>query len=569
MATAAVVGLVTGAFFTCGGLLVLVALAVAGPEFEHPAAVGWLAGVALVLGLGFIGGRRHVRRELAHVIVGVGTVVITTGAALAGHSPTATLLAFLYVLIAVDSAFFFSWAGAGAQLVGTLSACIWVLCRDGGPGPGAAVLVCGMSVLVAAVVAWLVRMASAAETDALTGLPNRRGSDRLLDDAVDTAVRTGAPVTVAIADLDRFKAMNDALGHAAGDQLLATLARTWRQLLPTTAGLGRLGSDEFIVVLPQSLSAALDVLQALRAATPAPLTCSIGVAQLEADDPSALLAHADRALYEAKRAGRNRVLVHADDVPVRAAVRRALELGELVVHYQPIVDLQTGDVGKAEALIRWQRSPGVLVPPGDFLPLIESSALMVDIDRFVRRTALTQVAVWRSSGGPSVVTVNVTARELMTEDFADDVLSCLDDVDLPGDALVLEIVESSLDGEITTAVAALERLRARGVRIAVDDFGTGYSSLSRLTRLPLDILKIDRSFVEQVSGHSSGAPVIQAILGLATALGLDVVAEGVELVSQADFLRSVGCRSAQGYLYGRPVPAEHGRADVCSTSTAL
>lgn len=556
VATAAVVGLVTGAFFAAGGLLVLVALRISSDQFGHPAAVGGVAGAAIVLGLGLIGGRRHVSRGLAHMVVAVGTVVITVGAALAGHTPTATLLAFLYVLIAVDAAFFFSWPGATGHLVGTLGACTWVLCRADGPGAGAAVLVCGMSVLVAAVVAWLVRMASAAETDALTGLPNRRGFDRLLDEALDTANRTGMPLTVAIADLDRLKAVNDALGHAAADQLLAKLAYSWRKVLPPTACLGRLGSDEFVVLLPENVSSALDVLEAIREATPSPLTCSIGAAQLDADDPSTFLAHADQALYEAKRGGRNRVRVHADDLSVRAAVRRAMADGELVVYYQPVVDLTTGAVRKAEALVRWRRPSGAVMPPGEFLPLIQSSDLIVDVDRFVRRTALAQVARWRAAGGPAAVTVNVTAQELMSEDFADDVLAGLDHEGLPGEALVVEVVESSLTGEMTTAIAALERLRTRGVRIAIDDFGTGYSSLSRLTRLPLDILKIDRSFIEQVDENSTGAPVVQAILGLAAALRLHVVAEGVERPCQADFLRSVGCPAAQGYLYGRPMPAE-------------
>ncbi|RBY79495.1 bifunctional diguanylate cyclase/phosphodiesterase [Blastococcus sp. TF02A-26] len=557
VATPAVVGLVTGIFFTVGGLLVLMTVAATDRQFDDPEVLAGLALVAILVGLTAIGARRLIRRWLAHLIVAFGAAVITMGATQAGHSTSASLLALLYVLIAVDAALFFSWLGATLHLVGILGACTWVLCRDGGPGLGAAVLVCGTSVLVAGVVAWLVRRASDAQTDALTGLPNRRGVDRLLEDAIDAAERSGAPMTLAIADVDRFKGVNDLLGRSSADHLLAALARTWRDRLPATAALGRLGSDEFVILAPSSAADARDLLEVLREAVPPPLTCSIGGAQLDNDDPSTWLAHADQALYEAKRAGRDRVRMHAEASSARAAVQRALAQGELVVHYQPVVDLHTGALRKAEALLRWQQPGGRLLSPGEFLPIIESAGLMVEVDRFVRRTALTEVARWRGAGGPPVVTVNVTAQELLSADFADDVLPTLQERALPGSALVLEIVESSLKGEIAVGIAALERLRSHGVQVAVDDFGTGYSSLSRLTRLPLDILKIDRSFIEELHGHMSGGPVIQAILGLATALGLQVVAEGVEDCVQDEFLRSAGCPAGQGYLYGRPVPGDH------------
>lgn len=232
------------------------------------------------------------------------------------------------------------------------------------------------------------------------------------------------------------------------------------------------------------------------------------------------------------------------------------QAGELTVHYQPVVPLGGPGPGSVEALVRWQHPARGLVPPGEFLPLIEGSDLMEDVGRFVLDTACAQAARWRVEGGPRTVAVNVTGHELLRRDYADTVGATLRRHGLPATGLVLEVTEASLDADAAPAIETLHRLREIGVRIAIDDFGTGYSGLGRLRVLPVDILKIDRLFVQEIAPGTTSAPFVQAILTLATALGLDVIAEGVETEHQERVLKALGCPRVQGYLYGRPAPGE-------------
>ncbi|GAA3253461.1 putative bifunctional diguanylate cyclase/phosphodiesterase [Dactylosporangium siamense] len=393
--------------------------------------------------------------------------------------------------------------------------------------------------------------------DPVTGLANRRQLTERLDQVL-TGVTPG--VTVALLDLDGFKDVNDTLGHAAGDELLVQVSRRLRAALPDADVLARLGDDEFAVVWRGADHAVEDALAQLRPSYPVAgrqvhLTGSAGLVAIGDQRSSTdVLRDADLALDAAKHAGKDRIVRFDPDLRAAAArhrelaagLRRALAEDEFELHYQPVVRLADGRITAVEALLRW---PAAGVPPLAFIPVAEATGLIVPLGWWVLRQACTDARAWHERDGVAV-TVNVSGHQLREQDFVERVLAVLDETGLPPAALVLELTESVLvdDAERT---ARLGRLRERGVRIAVDDFGTGYSSLAYLVHLPVDILKIDRTFT--ASGVDS--TLMRVILQLAEGLSLHTVAEGVETAAQATALRSLGCQYAQGYLYSRPVPA--------------
>jgi len=559
VATPLVVAATTGVLFAFAGALVLLAAAVASSRLHHVVALRSLGLTALTIGLVTWTLRGRLPAVAGHVLVGTGTVLITLAVQVSSDVPALSVaLAGFYVLIAVDSAFFFSWPGAVAHLAFALCAALSVSSHSDAFGLAAGLVVGGTALLVAGVVSWLVRAAAAAEIDALTGLPNRRGLDRLLSDAVTTAQRSGTPLSLALIDLDHFKSVNDSQGHPEGDGLLRSTAAAWSALLEPGQALARQGGDEFTVLLPgASVAAAVELVERLRAAVPAGSTCSAGVAEWDPEESLSLLfASADAALYQAKRAGRNRTRHHSHAASLVADVRRALAHDELTVHYQPLVGLGHPAVVGVEALVRWQHPERGLLPPSEFLPLVESGDVMVDVGRFVLAEACAQAARWRSTGGPRYVGVNVSGPELLSAGYLASLRRILQATGLPASALVLEVTETSLDADGEAALEVLAAARALGVQVALDDFGTGYSSLSRLGRLPVDILKIDRSFVQDLLPDTERAPLVQAVIALGAALGLTVVAEGVEHPHQARLLASLGCSHVQGYLYSRPVPPQ-------------
>ena len=298
------------------------------------------------------------------------------------------------------------------------------------------------------------------------------------------------------------------------------------------------------------------LVEQLRLAVPGGQTCSAGVAEWDPDESLSLLfTSADAALYQAKRTGRNGTRHHSHAASAVLELRRALRQEELVVHYQPILTLATVEVDGVEALVRWQHPERGFLLPGQFLPAVEVSDVMAEVGHFVLAQACRQAALWRASGGPRSVAVNVSGQELLLPIYLAQLRQVLTSTGLPPQALVLEVTETSLDADASISLEVLAAVRQLGVRVAIDDFGTGYSSLSRLGRLPADILKIDRSFVRDIGPDTIRAPLIQAILALADALALDVVAEGVEHPHQARLLRSLGCARVQGFLYSRAVPA--------------
>jgi len=423
--------------------------------------------------------------------------------------------------------------------------------------------------------------------DALTGLANRALFADRLQHALARTDRHATPVAVLFVDLDDFKAVNDDAGHSAGDELLVAVADRLRQVLRPSDTIARLGGDEFAVLIEDGADPAHTAATAdrLLAALSEPfggdaqvrVTASVGIATGAAGqhDAAELLRHADVAMYAAKEAGKGRSAVFAPDMDsaiigqlqLKAELARAVERGEFVVHYQPTVELATGRLTGVEALVRWQHPERGLVPPLDFIPLAEQTGLIVPIGRFVLREACRQMSAWHrdhATRPPLTVSVNLSARELDEPGLVGSVRAALEDAQLDPAHLVLEITESLLLVDLPTTVGTLLELRALGVRLAVDDFGTGYSSLAYLENLPVDILKIDKSFVDRIAdlpagGEDGGAQrsvMVSAISQLAHALKLQMVAEGIEQPEQVDTLRGLGCQYGQGYYFARPLTAD-------------
>jgi diguanylate cyclase (GGDEF)-like protein/PAS domain S-box-containing protein len=412
-----------------------------------------------------------------------------------------------------------------------------------------------------------------ASEDGLTGLANRTRLRARMERALD-APPAGTTPAVLLIDLDDFKRVNDSLGHAAGDRLLELAAD---RLLGATRGsdtVARLGGDEFAVLLgvraPGEITLVAD---RIVAALSSPfevdgrdirVSASVGVAVADAgESPDDLLRNADLALYRAKGAGKGRHAAFAPEMhraaisrlELEAELRWAIANDELLLHYQPIMDLATGRVSSAEALVRWQHPERGLVPPAEFVPLAEATDLVLPLGRWVLQTACRAAAAWpRAAGADGVpVSVNVSGRQLQRPGFVEDVAEALRASGLPARRLVLEVTESVLLADLDTALKRLEALRALGVRVALDDFGTGYSSLAYLQRLPVDVLKIDRTFTADVTAGGKRAALARAVVTLADTLGLRTVAEGVETDEQDAELRTLGCDYGQGYLYARPL----------------
>ncbi|MFI5838937.1 putative bifunctional diguanylate cyclase/phosphodiesterase [Catenuloplanes sp. NPDC051500] len=414
-------------------------------------------------------------------------------------------------------------------------------------------------------------------SDALTGLANRvrlRGS---LDTAVRRSATHGEVSAVLVIDLDGFKQVNDVRGHETGDALLCAFSDVLRQCVRQSDTAGRLGGDEFAVVLhrigdaDQAAVVARRILDATAReltidGAPARVGASIGIALTTATDPATVVLHrADMAMYQAKRRGGHRFELYTDGFEDLAAAENALaeELGgavgsgQLRVFYQPIVTLETGAVTAVEALVRWQHPERGLVSPDLFIPLAEQTGAIEKIGLYVLEEACRQVAAWQRLPGRQHLhaNVNVSPRQLAQPDLVERVAAVLARTGLSPRDLVLELTESALvdDGSY---VARLEALRGLGIRIALDDFGTGYSSLRYLTRLPVDILKLDRCFVSELNGEAAGSAVAEAVIRLGQILHLDTVAEGIETPAQATELTLLGCRTGQGFHYARPMPAE-------------
>jgi len=422
--------------------------------------------------------------------------------------------------------------------------------------------------------------------DALTELPNRAQLSERLHQLVEESRRENQLLAVMLLDLDGFKNLNDRYGHALGDRVLVAIAQRLKQVARSSDVVARLGGDEFALVLRglPHMDEVEHLAERILALTGAPceidgqryqLTASLGITLFPFDsaDPDTLLRHADQAMYQAKEGGRNRYHLFDAEQDQQAQTRRqlldrlafGLAHDELVLHYQPKVNLRTGQVFGVEALLRWQHPEQGLLPPGAFLPHVEHHDLIVEIGEWVVRQALAQIAAWDRAGLTISVSVNVAARQLLQEDFVECMRRCLDDYpDVPPGRLELEILESAALENTRHVRGVIEACWAEGVGFALDDFGTGYASLSYLRDIPAETLKIDQSFVRDVLEDSDDLTLVEGIIGLATAFRRSVVAEGVETPEQGVLLMRLGCDLAQGYGIARPMPA----ADIPAWVTA-
>lgn len=420
------------------------------------------------------------------------------------------------------------------------------------------------------------RLEYLANYDALTGLPNRSLLHDRLAQAIQRAHRLGKGVAVQFVDLDRFKLINDTLGHNAGDRVLIEAASRLRQCLRATDTVARLGGDEFILIQegvgnPDEVEqVARKVLDAFAPCFPvAPpqglfVSVSVGLALYPGDglNPDELLMRADLAMYRAKEGGRNsfRFFEAAMDasamrtLTLEAAIRGALDNREFAVVYQPIIDTRTQRPIAVEALMRWHSPVHGTVPPDHFIPLLEENGMIVPVSRWALRQALRQVRTLQCAGQPTLrLAFNLSSRQFRDVELLQDVTAALDEAGFDPTLLELELTESALMDNPDASAAVLEALRARGIRVAVDDFGTGYSSLAYLMRFPVRTLKIDRSFVYQMERSKEAATIVRAIASLARSLGLELIGEGVENVGQLALLQEVGCHQVQGFLFSRPV----------------
>lgn len=421
------------------------------------------------------------------------------------------------------------------------------------------------------------RVRHLAHYDALTDLPNRTLFFDRLSQALIQARRDDTKAAVMFIDLDRFKNINDTLGHSVGDLLLQGVAVRLSQCMRQGDSVSRQGGDEFVVLLPEVGQAedAAVVAQKILNAIAQPfhveghelrVSCSIGISFYpnDGDDAETLMKNADTAMYRAKDSGRSNYQFYFSDMNARflerlameTSMRRAIEREQFELYYQPQIDVASGAIIGAEALIRWNHPDLGMISPAHFIPLAEESGLIQSIGEWVLRTACKQTAQWQRAGyAPFLVSVNVSARQFRQAGFADQVASALQENDLSASYLELELTESVLMGHTDKNIAILGALKDLGLTIAIDDFGTGYSSLSYLKRLPIDTLKIDRSFVGDLPADKDDAAIVDAVISMAHSLSLKVIAEGVETEQQVDFLRSRKCYLMQGYYFHTPVSA--------------
>ena len=416
-----------------------------------------------------------------------------------------------------------------------------------------------------------------AQHDAVTNLPNRLVLKDRVSQAISLARRRKTATAVVFLDLDRFKYINDSLGHAIGDRLLQSVALRLVGSVRDSDTVTRQGGDEFVILLSEiahSQDAAKSAKRILHSLTAPHLigahelhidgSIGISVYPMDGEDAETLIKNADTAMYHAKENGRNNFQYFTAEMNVKvvarqsleASLRRALEREEFLLHYQPKVKLNTGEITSVEALIRWQHPDRGLVSPAEFVPIAEDSGLILPIGRWVLREACRQARAWQDAGLPPIPTaVNVSYAEFRKPSFVEGVQTTLKETGLEARYLELELTEGVLMDDAKFTASVLQELKGMGIRLAADDFGTGYSSLSYLREFPIDILKIDRSFINQITADCDGSTIVDAIISMGKSLKHVVVAEGIETQEQRAYLQAHHCQEGQGYLFSRPLPA--------------
>jgi diguanylate cyclase (GGDEF)-like protein/PAS domain S-box-containing protein len=417
-----------------------------------------------------------------------------------------------------------------------------------------------------------------AQHDYLTDLPNRMLLNDRLEQAISLAERHGYRIAVLFLDLDRFKHINDSLGHVVGDQLLQAVASRLKTAVRRSDTVGRRGGDEFVLILSE-----LDVPEKARASAAkllaaltvpyhiglhdlhVPVSIGVSIYPDDTKDAETLINNADTAMYHAKENGRNNCQFFKQEMVVRAVERQfiegslsvALPRNEFTLHYQPKIDLASKAIVGVEALLRWRHPERGFIPPGHFVPIAEDTGLILPIGQWVLREACRQSRAWLDAGLPPVpMAVNISAIEFRSRDFLERIRAILDETRLDPQCLELELTESVLMAHADSTVSMLKSLKRIGVQLTVDDFGTGYSSLSYLRQFPIDSLKVDRSFVHEISSKSDDTVIVSAVISMGNSLKKRVIAEGVETREQLDFLTAAGCEEAQGYYFNPPMVAD-------------
>jgi diguanylate cyclase (GGDEF)-like protein len=410
--------------------------------------------------------------------------------------------------------------------------------------------------------------------DEMTDLPNRAMFLQLLTRAIESARRRNRKAAVLFIDLDRFKIVNDCLGHAAGDALLMEIASRFKRSLRASDVVARLGGDEFVVLvddIEDVRSVATTARKVLLAALkPVELmgqecrvTASIGIAVFpeDGDDAVSLMKNADLAMYLAKEEGKNNFQAYSRDISTSSIeklkidthLRRALERNEFTLQYQAKVNMATREITGVEALLRWWNRDLGAVSPAQFIPIAEDIGLIVPIGKWVLKTACAQNVAWQKQGLPSVcMCVNVSPRQFMDANIVSDIRCVLAETGMPGELLELEITEGVIMQNVNQAIGTMNAIKEMGVRLAIDDFGTGYSSLAQLKLFPIDTLKVDRSFIREITEDSEDRAITEAIIAMGRSLGVCVVAEGVETAEQEAFLRNLACDEMQGFHFSKP-----------------
>lgn len=553
----AVMARTTGAFFTFGGVFGLAQTAVMPVDMRGSRLVcGLLAAACLVMGIVILalGDRIPVRQQ--QWLLFSPTPFVAAGVWESTSNIAAIGVAGFFVTVTCTGAFFLSWPAASANTVIGVVCCMTTLGLRPGLQWWAGLVTSGVVIAVFFVVGVLMRVASEADVDPLTGLLNRRGFARQLELEIARATKSRAALALILVDLDRFKDINDESGHAAGDIILQEVADTWRKMMGTNAILARFGGDEFTLLLPGCCERdAVRVAESMRNAIS--VGCSAGITAWHlGESASFMVSRADVGLYRAKETGRNRSVVETSHQPLLAAeLVEAIESDKLDVAFQPIVAIDAGaSVIGFEALLRWCSATQKGVTPAEIIRVAEECDLISSLGRQVLATACRQAVVLQRlyTDRALMLSVNVSGLELIRADYVRSVEEVLRETRWPSKQLVLEVTESVLDLDARTTYANLKEIRAQGVRIAIDDFGTGYSSLSRLASLPTDILKLDASFVAAVQADSPPPPLLSVIAKLSEKLGLPVIIEGVENAEQAAVLEPLGFTLAQGFYYGRP-----------------
>lgn len=434
------------------------------------------------------------------------------------------------------------------------------------------------------------RMSYLAQHDSLTGLPNRTMLKDRLHQSMALGHRHQQNLAVLFLDVDRFKQINDSLGHEVGDGLLQSVAQRLVSCVRNSDTVSRQGGDEFVILLSEVSHAQDAALSAakilLTLSTPhrveqhnLNITASIGIVIYPEDgtDADTLLKHADLAMYHAKDRGRNNYQFFEPGMNARAlkrqslgnGLRYAIDRGQLVLHYQPIISLQTGAMTGVEALVRWAHPHRGLLAPSQFIAIAEETGFVVPIGRWVLREACNQIQAWANAGLPTLrIAINTSAVEVHDKDYVVGIRTILAETDLPANRLELELTETALMHDSKAAVAVLHALKDIGVRLALDDFGTGYSSLSHLRRFPIDTLKIDETFVRDLATNADDASIVSAVISMGKNLRMRVVAEGIETAEQLDSLRALSCPEGQGHYLGKAVTAEEFNAARTSRARA-